>query len=361
MAHPMNLVVFAALPLLCAGQNANEQNKTVLDTAGQLLWQSFQPVPSNSTRPIDFTVESTWQERSRRWHVAQDWAQQWLLACWRGFSALILLKAACMLSNMVFQMSPVPLVKSIVKRQDTGDVDAAPLICIAFGCCQWTFYGTFAWWVTEKAGFLVLVYANVMGALLGVVYVMLYHFHCKSKEWWQQLVMYYRVAIAVVIFQLLILFCCPRQQALILVGAIASCCSLLTAVSPLFGLPRVVQLKCSKTIPLPLVLASSVSALLWAACGIQLNDPMITWPNIIAIGANMILLGFAAYYPQEETLPFEDKASEMDKLYKPKEGYEAIQKLDKSFDTTSKESPVTSCKGHLEEPGVIADSSGGTF
>jgi uncharacterized protein with PQ loop repeat len=258
---------------------------------------------------------------------------------------------------MVFQISPFPLIKSIVSKKDTGDVDAAPLICIAFGCCQWTFYGTFAWWVTNKGGFLVLVYANVMGALLGILYVMLYHFHCKSEEWWRQLILYYRVAIMVVLFQLLILLCCPRQQALMFVGAIASCCSLLTAVSPLFGLPRVMQLKCSKSIPLPLVLASSVSALLWAACGIQLNDPMITWPNIIAIGANTILLGFAAYYPQEETLPFEDSPSEMEKLYQtPKEGYEATQKVD-TFKFSSNDSDVTSGLDGWQEHG----SSGGTF
>merc|ERR1719191_1557190 len=136
--------------------------------------------------------------------------------------------------------------------------------------------------------------------------------------------MYYRIAITVVILQLLILLYCPQQKALLLVGAVASSCSLLTAVSPLFGLPRVVRTRSSKTIPLPLVLASSISALLWAACGIQLNDPMITWPNIIAIAANTILLGFAAYYPQEEMLPFEDSASEKELLYKkPKDGYEA--------------------------------------
>lgn len=369
MAHPMILVIVGSLSLLCSGQNAPAQNATVVEVDGRsielsdLLWRSFQPNPSNLTRPVDLSVESTWQERSKRWRVAQDWATNWLITCWRGFSALILLKAACMFSNMIFQISPFPLIKTIVNKQDTGDVDAAPLICIAFGCCQWTFYGAFAWCVTSKGGFLVLVYANVMGALLGIVYVMLYHLHCKSEEWWRQLVMYYRVAVTVVLFQALTLCLCPRQQSLLLVGSIASSCSLLTAVSPLFGLPRVVQLKCSKSIRLPLVLASSISALLWAACGIQLNDPMITWPNIIAIAANTILLGFAAYYPQEEMLPFEDSPSEKELLYKErKAGCEANFNTFTKANTFPKDAaPILCTDGWEEFTTVVCDSSGGTF
>lgn len=387
MAYPRTFIVIGSLSFVCVGQNVSVQTANALDTgmnalnasgrtiskvvdnpsltslilpaasAGDALWRSLRPAPSNSSSPMYFSVASTWQERARRWHVVQGWAENWVMTCWRGLSALILLKAACMLSNMVFQMSPFPLINTIMKKQDTGDVDAAPLICIAFGCCQWTFYGSFAWWVTGKGGFLVLVYANVMGAVLGVVYVMLYHLHCKSEEWWRQLVLYYRIAVSIVLLQVVILFMRPREQALFAVGAIASTCSLLSAVSPLGCLLRVVQTQCSKPIPLPLVLASSVSAILWAACGIQLNDPMITWPNIIAIGANTILLGFASYYPQEEKLPFKDVCFEKELLLKNyKEGRNA------TFNTFSKDAKLVLCTdGWIQERESIADSSGGTF
>jgi len=319
-------------------------------TVKDFLWRSFRTAHSNSTRPVDFSVTSTWQQRARRFHVAEEMAENWIITCWRGLSALIILKTACMLSNMIFQVSPFPLIKTILKKQDTGDVDAAPLVCIAFGCCQWTFYGWFAWWATAKAGFLVLVYANFIGALLGVVYVMLYHLHCKSEEWWRKLVIYYRIALTIVLLQVFCLCVWPPQQALLLVGSIASACSLVTAVAPLAGLPRVVKTQCSKTIPLPLILASALSAILWAVCGIKLNDPMIAWPNMVAIAANTILLGFAAYYPQEEKLPHENGPRENHLLCKGmKEGYEA------NFNTFSKEEDVK------EDCWIIADSSGGTF
>lgn len=327
-------------------------------SVSSFLWRSFRPVPS-SARLVDSSVESTWQQRARRFQVVENWASNLIFACWRGFSALILLKGACMLSNMIFQISPYPIIKTIVSKQDTGDTDAAPLICIAFGCCQWTFYGTFAWWATGKIGFLVLVYANIIGAVLGVMYVMVYHINCKSEVWWGQLVVYYRIAVAVVFFQVLVLCMCPRQQALLLVGTIASTCSLLTAIAPLAGLPRVIKVQCSKSIPMSLVLASMASALLWAACGIQLADPMITWPNMIGIAANTILLFFAAYYPQEEKLPLDDlvhASSEKQFLCNPKkEGYEA------NFNTFAKDTVPIVCTDGWKEHAVVADSSGGTF
>jgi len=386
MAYSRTLVIIGSLFFVCGGEYVPAQSAVVLDTGARhvnssdpsvsknvgspsfislnfsssvkdFLWRSFRPAPSNSIRPVDSSLESTWQERSKRWRVVQGWAENWILACWRGLSALILLKAACMLSNMVFQMSPVPLIKTIVSKQDTGDVDAAPLICIAFGCCQWTFYGMFAWWVTAKGGFLVLVYANVMGAILGIIYVMLYHLHCKSQDWWRQLVMYYRIAVFAALLQVVVLYSCPRQQALFIVGAVASTCSLLSAVSPLGCLFRVVQTQCSKPIPLPLVLASSVSAILWAACGVQLADPMIAWPNIIAIAANTILLFFAAYYPQDEKLPFNEDKELVEKdgrCIAKKDGYEA------NFNTFSKDAgPPIVCGDGWQEHG--RDSSGGTF
>lgn len=330
------------------------------------LWHSlnltFGTAPMNSTRLVGNSLEETLRQRSKRWAVVEEWTSNWIIACWRGFSALILLKAACMLSNMIFQISPFPLIKNIISKKDTGDVDAAPLICIAFGCCQWTFYGTFAWWVTGKTGFLVLIYANVVGAVLGIVYVTLYHVNCKSDEWWRQLVLYYRIALTVVMFQVCILWTRPTHQALLLIGAIASCCSLITAVAPLAGLPRVIKTKCSKTIPLPLVLASAVSALLWAVCGIQLADPMITWPNIIAIAANTILLAVAAVYPQEEKIISESECQAMDKLEK--ECFYNVTKDEGSnvnFNTFSHKAAPILCSGGWKEGAIIVDSSGGTF
>merc|ERR1719379_1166024 len=108
-------------------------------------------------------------------------------------SFAVIIKVACMLSNVAFQVSPYPLVKGFKCEGDTGDSDAGPFVAIAFGGCQWCFYGFFAYFVTGKSGFLVLVYSNLLGAILGVYYTWAFQANCRTVQALGAFMMYLRV------------------------------------------------------------------------------------------------------------------------------------------------------------------------
>jgi len=201
-----------------------------------------------------------------------------------------------MMSNVLFQVSPLPLVKQFQAKHDTGEADAAPFVAIAFGGCQWCFYGIFAYLVTGKSGFLILVYSNVLGALLGIYYVQAFQANCTRLGQISGMSMYFRIVSVLVLLQIGGMAALPREKALFFSGLISSTCSVATSLSALITLPIVVKQKNASSIPLPLSLASGVSAVLWITCGVILWDPWITFPNIIGLVCSVVSISLVQYY-----------------------------------------------------------------
>jgi solute carrier family 50 protein (sugar transporter) len=239
----------------------------------------------------------------RHWGFSHEhpfWGSPVLTAILHYLSFAVLIKAACMASNVLFQVSPLPLVKQFKEKQDTGEADAAPFVAIAFGGCQWCFYGVFAYLVTGKTGFLVLVYSNCLGGLLGIYYVMIFQANCSRLGQISGLSMYYRIVSALVLLQIGAMAVLPRERALFFSGLISSICSVATSLSALITLPTVIRTKCAASIPLPLCIASGVSNCLWITCGVILWDPWITFPNIIGVGGSSVCVLLCFYYGNGE-------------------------------------------------------------
>jgi len=79
-------------------------------------------------------------------------------------------------------VSPFPQVKKWEHRKNTGEADSAPYVSIAFGGWQWCYYGMFAFLVTKRSGFLILVHSNFLGALLGTYYTNAFYRNCCHEE-----------------------------------------------------------------------------------------------------------------------------------------------------------------------------------
>lgn len=239
----------------------------------------------------------------RHWGFSHEhafWGSPILTAILHYLSFAVFIKAACMMSNVVFQVSPLPMVKLFKEKHDTGEADAAPFVAIAFGGLQWCFYGVFAYIVTGKSGFLVLVYSNILGGLLGIYYVVTFQ-SCSSKlSQISRLSMYYRIVSALILLQVGAMAVLPRERALFFSGLISSTCSVATSLSGLITLPTVIKRKCAASIPLPLCVASGVSGCLWITCGVILWDPWITFPNIIGVSGSLFCIGLCSYYGTEE-------------------------------------------------------------
>mmetsp|Transcript_42038 Transcript_42038/g.121453 ORF Transcript_42038/g.121453 Transcript_42038/m.121453 type:complete len:515 (+) Transcript_42038:184-1728(+) len=215
------------------------------------------------------------------------------------FSFAFMIKALCMASNVIFQVSPFPQVMQFNKLGDTGEVDAAPLVSILYGGCQWCFYGTFAYVVTQKSGFLVLVYSNMLGAFLGFYYLWGFQRNCRNKQSLRNLEAYLRAASSVALMQLAAMMVLPRHKALFLCGLASCVCSVVGACSLLATMPKVIETKCSATINLPLVCVGLVSGMLWLTCGLLLMDAWIIVPNCACIVVNCATLSMTVYFPRD--------------------------------------------------------------
>lgn len=230
---------------------------------------------------------------------------------WWGWVRLTLsfafvIKALCMLSNVMFQVSPFPLVKTWREKGNTGDANAAPYVCVAYCGSQWCFYGAFAFIVTSKTGFLVLVYSNVVGAFAGAYYVWAFAKSCTKQRGQENLWFYLKIAAGLAGVQACAMFMVPWDKALFFSGLVSSLCSIASGFSLLVTVPLVLRTKCSSSMPFPVLCASLVSAVLWITCGVLLWDPWITVPNLITVS----LIGYAFYliwlYPPDGSTRIED-------------------------------------------------------
>lgn len=250
----------------------------------------------------------------RHWGFSHEhafWGSPMLTAILHYLSFAVIIKAACMMSNVLFQVSPLPSVKQFQAKHDVGEADAAPFVAIAFGGCQWCFYGAFAYLVTGKSGFLVLVYSNVLGGALGMYYVQQFQENCTSTGKIHQLSFYLKVVSMLVLLQIGAMAALPREKALFFSGIISSACSVATSASALTTFPTVIKRKTAASIPLPLCIAAGVSGCLWLTCGVLLWDPYIAVPNAIGVLCNVVCVCLVFHYGTEEKGPgeFEDEGS----------------------------------------------------
>mmetsp|Transcript_74090 Transcript_74090/g.191105 ORF Transcript_74090/g.191105 Transcript_74090/m.191105 type:complete len:463 (-) Transcript_74090:115-1503(-) len=216
-----------------------------------------------------------------------------------GLSFAVLVKALCMASNVLVQVSPYPQVKRWESRQCTGEADAAPFVSIAFGGWQWCFYGTFAWLLTGRSGFLILVHSNCLGAVLGTYYIYAFYRNCRDEASVSSLMKYLSAVSALCMLQVCALLMLPLGRALFLSGLVSSFCSFVGAISMLVTVPIVLRTQDSRSIPGPLVIANLGSAMVWVLCGWMLADPLVMGPNIVSVMSSAICLRLKYLYPSD--------------------------------------------------------------
>ena len=83
----------------------------------------------------------------------------------------LLVKVLATASNVVLQLSPLPLVMTMKLKKSTLDYSPFPFVALTACGYQWSFYGYFAYTATANVGFLMLVYANILGLVLGAYYL----------------------------------------------------------------------------------------------------------------------------------------------------------------------------------------------
>lgn len=251
---------------------------------------TLQPVDQASAVPLAAEQPSAWWITfSAQFPQAAHFAES-------GSFAMVV-KGLCMASNILVQVSPYTQVRRWEIMGDTGEADAAPFVSIGFSGWQWCFYGIFAWLLTKRSGFLILVHSNFLGALLGTYYTIAFYRYCRSKACSDSLQRYLSASMTLALLQVCALFVLPSDRALFLSGLVSSFCSFVGAASMLVIVPAVVRCKDSSLIPGPFAVASLGSSLVWALCGWMLDDPLVIGPNIFSMFASLVTLYCKWQYP----------------------------------------------------------------
>jgi len=255
------------------------------------LWKPAPDSAQRGSKPLDSPPSL--------WHVWLAFYMPQVSHLLIGLSFAGVIKVLCMAGNILVQLSPYPQVRRWERRGCTGEADAAPYVSIAFGGWQWCFYGMFAYIVTKRSGFLILVHSNCLGALLGTYYTAAFHRNCRHQRALSSLNWYLSAALMLALLQACSLLALPAERALFLSGLISSFCSFVGACSMLVVLPTVLKSQDSRPIPGPMVLANFLSALVWCLCGWMLADPLVTGPNVVAALASVVCLYMKVQFPSD--------------------------------------------------------------
>mmetsp|Transcript_132843 Transcript_132843/g.216418 ORF Transcript_132843/g.216418 Transcript_132843/m.216418 type:complete len:415 (+) Transcript_132843:78-1322(+) len=231
---------------------------------------------------------------------SSDWRVVQLSTLIAGISFATVVKALCISSNVMVQVSPFPQVRRWKWRKCTGEADSAPFVSIAFNGCQWCFYGLFAWFVTGRSGFLVLVQANSLGAVLGTLYTITFYHNCRSPEALDSLQKYLSAVSALTLLQVCGMSVLPAERALFLIGLVSSFCSFIGATSVLVTIPQVLRCRDSRSIPGPYACANFFSSILWSLCGWLLDDPMVLLPSLFSTCCAMTAISCKLMYPSSD-------------------------------------------------------------
>jgi uncharacterized protein with PQ loop repeat len=212
-----------------------------------------------------------------------------------------ILKVLAIGSNVLLQLSPMRLVTEFRLRKSTGDLSVFPLIALTACGFQWSFYGYFAFNVTGNSGFLMLVYANILGFVLGCYYVLNFTIYSNQRSTWA-ILRDPTLIILSIMFMIEVVWCNGTRNfetSLKFSGGLSALLSVLVSASTMVAIPKVLSSNSLESLPVDMVVASFGSSVLWLACGYLLGDPWVWAPNAsgVIIGAMQIGVILHVTYP----------------------------------------------------------------
>lgn len=237
-----------------------------------------------------------------------DRLHRWL----RVLSFAFMLKAGAIASSVTMTLSPLRAVQSIKAAKDTLTYPPYCFVCVAACGTQWCAYGTFAFAVTGNYGFLILVYSNVLGVIMGCYYAFTYYSNITSATRWDQFKMSVGAAMCAYTGEILLMLTTSHAKSLLVVGTTSAFMSVLVSVAPIADLPRILKTRDTSGMPADVCLASFIASCLWLGCAILLHDAWIFVPNMFGLvfgGFQLLLL--AAFSGSPATGKLASKKADM--------------------------------------------------
>ena len=205
------------------------------------------------------------------------------------------LKIAATAFNVLLQLSPLRLIMEIRIHKSVSTISPFPLIALTACGYQWSFYGFFAYTETANVGFLMLIYANILGLVLGLYYMLSFHYYAESGD---RSSIYFQSVGLISLFVCEYIYCYTAQavnSSLYFAGLLSAAISILVSFSPMVSLPDALRKHSIASVPVDMCVASLVSSVLWLFCGMLLGDPWVLIPNFIGVVFGIVQMVAIAY------------------------------------------------------------------
>jgi solute carrier family 50 protein (sugar transporter) len=212
---------------------------------------------------------------------------------WTGIETV--LKVLGTISNIALQLSPLRLVTDMRMHKSALGFSPAPLLALTACGYQWSFYGYFAFNITENVAFLTLVYANILGLVLGLYFLATFYIYASEE---QGKTIVNNGLVFLLVFAIESLYCLVEpnvERTLICAGLLSAALSIGVSFAPMVSIRSALAENSLKTLPVDIICASFTSSLLWAVLGGMLHDPWVWIPNLTGLGLGLIQLGACAY------------------------------------------------------------------
>lgn len=222
----------------------------------------------------------------------------------RLLSFSFLLKAGAIMSSVILTLSPLRAVWKMQETKSTLNYPPYTFFCVAACGLQWCAYGSFAFIVTNNYGFLILVYSNVLGVIMGTYYCYTYYSNIRDEHRRGQLMTCLYAAAANFAFEGIVIPTLPHPRALLIVGTLSAFYSVLVSFAPVADVNRILGKGDISGMPKDVVLASFVASILWFGCALLLHDTWILVPNFFGLVLGGIQIFILAYFGGFGPMPF---------------------------------------------------------
>ncbi|CRG94369.1 MtN3-like protein, putative [Plasmodium gallinaceum] len=214
-------------------------------------------------------------------------------------SNLYFLKILSTSSSIFMQLILFPTIFKILKRKSTGELDGLPYLILFYSSFLWLIYGIL---INNSA----IVFPNLVGLLLGILYSLVYHKNCKNMWLKQKLYSYYKICGLISFLLYALLYILSYEQYQTFVGFIASVSSIINFGAPLSYIQVVIKKKNSSLIPLEMTIGSLMCSFLWLTYGFTLRDAFLIIPNLCGFLLSLVQVILIVLYSNKEPLNYVD-------------------------------------------------------
>ncbi|XP_065191022.1 sugar transporter SWEET1-like [Sycon ciliatum] len=198
-------------------------------------------------------------------------------------------------SNLICYASPLFASIEFYKQKTTGNTASLPLVSTFSSSIFWLVYGLLS--VNSM-----LIRINSFSLFLFTIYIAIYYAYCHTAvQLFSELRFVFYLALFVFPSVALVHRFVDAHKAMLAMGLVCNSLTISVYAAPLGTLQEVIKQRNTSSMSPPLILANWLSAAVWSAYGIVINDIFIIVPNSLGLVLCSIQCGLLLVYPRLPT------------------------------------------------------------